>query len=354
MKRKFAKALPGADTVFRPDDITEYENDAWDIRISLANGPLEEAFYYTMEDPAAVDLSISQLIKHHALNPENIKNLQVADFPDLPFIQTELNLYLENARKGLLVVDFFINQAPESDAIDLNSKARDLLGVCTYHDGSLDYRVLDLVLVAGPPNLGTFEIDDLRRKYGQVYLLLLFSYKQCLGTLEFAHFLEEQPFIDFKENKFDSGYKNIIRAIQSLEMKQLVSISSGYGSDKTRPLIQLTDEGHARSERYRNTAKEIAGNYDRYDSCSITPPALGIPGGFDVRVQMMELDGLNLSESILARVLEDFGKEFFDGDWAQTYETMDFYENVLDALAYKTNFSLEVLKQLKKLGNGSS
>ena len=31
----FGKQLPGADCVFQPDDIGDYENDEWDIRISI-------------------------------------------------------------------------------------------------------------------------------------------------------------------------------------------------------------------------------------------------------------------------------------------------------------------------------
>lgn len=352
-KRKFSKELPGADCVFGPDDISDYEKDAWDIRISLADAPLEEAFYYTMEDPTTVDLSINQLLKNHALNPKNIDKLDVAEYPDLPFIQTELNLYLENERKNLLKLDFYINQAPESDPLELNNKARDFLGVTTYHDGSHDYRVLDLVLVASPPDLGMFELDDVRRKYGQIYLLLLLDYKEKIGEDEYNKFLSEEPFNDFKESKFDSKYKNIISAIQSMDMKRQVKTASRYGSETDQPLVQLTEEGHALVKKYKNTAKEVAEHYDRYDSCSIAPPALGIPGGFDVRVQMMEIEGKNIPESVLLRVLEDYSEEFFSGDWAQTYENMSFYSNVLNALAYKTNFSLEVLNELKKLGGAS-
>ena len=34
----FKKSLPGADIEFQPQDMAEYENDAWDIRISLGSG----------------------------------------------------------------------------------------------------------------------------------------------------------------------------------------------------------------------------------------------------------------------------------------------------------------------------
>ncbi len=35
----FKKDLPGADIVFQPDDIEDYKNDAWDIRISIGDAP---------------------------------------------------------------------------------------------------------------------------------------------------------------------------------------------------------------------------------------------------------------------------------------------------------------------------
>ena len=55
----------------------------------------------------------------------------------------------------------------------------------------------------------------------------------------------------------------------------------------------------------------------------------------------------------MLRVLEDFGEEYFCGNWADIYEDLSFYNNVHDALAYKTNFSVEILTELKKLAEGS-
>ena len=345
----FSKEIAGADSVFNPDDIADYENDAWDIRISLGDAPLEEAFYYTVENPKAVDSSIKKLLEDYALNPANAGKLDVAEYPDLPFIQTELNLYLENARKKVLDVDFYINHASESGPVDVSRKAREYLSVCTYHDGSHDYRVLDLVLVATPPELRRFEVDDVRRKYGHIYLLLLLDYKLQQGDAVFCAFLKEQPVKDYLENKYDSKYKKFIGDMRSLDMHRDIKTVSKYATDKNVPAIQLTEEGQEKIGKYKKACAEVAELYDCYDSCSIAPPALGVQGGFDVRVQMIEFDGKDIGESVMLRVLEDFGEDYFGGNWADIYEDLSFYNNVRDALAYKTNFSAEVLTALKNL-----
>lgn len=352
IKRAFSKEVAGADTIFSPKDIADYENDAWDIRISIGDAPLEEAFYYTVEDSKAVDSSVDKLLRDYALNPANASKLDVAEYPDLPFIQTELNLYLENAHKKILDVDLYVNHAPESGPVDIHKKARDYLSVCTYHDGSYDYRVLDLVLVATPPELRRFEVDDVRRKYGHIYLLLLLDYKQEQGDAAYCSFLKEQAVKDYLENKYDSKYKNFISDMRSLDMKNDIKTASKYGASEDQQAIQLTDDGRAKVEKYKKDRLEVAELYDCYDSCSIAPAALGTPGGFDVRVQMIEYDGKDIGESVLLRVLEDFGDDYFGGEWADIYEDLSFYNNVRDALAYKTNFSVEVLNDLKQLAEG--
>jgi len=353
VKRKFCKEIPGADTVFNPVDIADYENDAWDIRISLGDAPLDEAFYYTIDDPKAVDSPIEKLLEDHALNPANTGKLDVAEYPDLPFIQAELNLYFENARKHILDVDLYVNHAPESEPVDIRQKARDYLSVCTYHDGSHDYRVLDLVLVANSPELRSFEATDARKKYGPIYLLLLLDYKQNQAETVFDSFLEEEATKDYLENKYLTKYKNFIRDMRLLEIKGYVKTASKYSVGKHETPIQLTSSGRSKVEKYKQACLNVTKQYDCFDSCSIAPPALGVPGGFDVRVQMMEFDKKDIGESVLLRVLADFGEEYFGGNWADIYEDLSFYNNVRDALAYKTNFSMEILTTLKELSGGS-
>ena len=353
VKREFRKEIVGADSVFNPDDIADYENDAWDIRISIGDAPLEEAFYYTIDDSKAVDSTIEKLLEDYALNPANASKLDVSGYPDLPFIQAELNLYFENARKDILDVDLYVNHAPESGPVDIRQKARDYLSVCTYHDGSHDYRVLDLVLVATPPELGRFKAGDVLRKYGHIYLMLLLDYKQRQGDAVFNAFLNEQAVKDYLKNKYDSKYKNFISDMRSLDVRRDIKTASKYSGGEDEPAIQLTEEGRGKVEKYKKACLDVAEQYDCYDSCAIAPPALGVPGGFDVRVQMIEFDGKDIGESVLLRVLEDFGEEYFCGNWADTYEDFSYYNNVHDALAYKTNFSVEILTELKKLAEDS-
>jgi hypothetical protein len=166
--RKFAKELPGADNVFQPPDIADYVDDAWDVRISIGDAPLEEAYYFTVEDPGAVRLTIGDLLKL-ALDPEQKPNLDVEEYPDLPFLQEELIQYRANEQKRLLKLEYYINHDPSGGPVSMYQTAPDFLGVCTYHDGSHDYRVLDIVMLPVKPEASDYELDRTRRQHGGTF-----------------------------------------------------------------------------------------------------------------------------------------------------------------------------------------
>ena len=52
----------------------------------IGTGPLEEAYYFTIEDPKAKDASIQSLLDRYVFNPEQGDQLNVDDDPDLPFL----------------------------------------------------------------------------------------------------------------------------------------------------------------------------------------------------------------------------------------------------------------------------
>ena len=346
----FKKQQPGARCVFQPADLNEYEQDAWDIRISIGDAPLEEAFYFTMEDPKAVDLPISHLLRDYALNPAHAAQLDVAEYPELPFMQTELGLYMENKSNGVLDVELYANNSATPGPIDTYRNAREYLSVCTTDDGSLDYRVLDLVLTAAPKSLSRYESNDVHRSQGHIYLLLLMDWIESRG--QWKAFVRSPIVRDFTKNERNTTYPNVAETFSSMAMRRLLPTPSIRISGKEKNAFTLTDEARREIEVLKAESKRIAQEYDRFDSCSIAPPALGVPGGFDVRVQMIEYDGLDIRKSVLLRVLEDHADAYFSGEWAATFESLAFYENVRDALAYKTNFSREILESLKRIATG--
>ncbi|MHC4477631.1 MAG: hypothetical protein ACYTEL_18450 [Planctomycetota bacterium] len=360
LQLSFKKDLAGADIVFQPEDIDDYKDDAWDIRISIGDAPLEEAYYFTVDDPKVVRLTIGELLDLYALNPELKSKLDVEEYPDLAFLQDELIQYLDSERQGRLKLEYYINCNPVDGPVSLKERAEKYICVCTYHDHSHDYRVLDLIIVPEVPEISQSEIEQRQREYGHIYLLFLLEHFLEKGPEAFRQFTEEPAMLAYQGVTWtDMSYQRFADGMRRLESdgfisRRLEGSGPGPSAEQTLP-IELTAAGRMEIDNLKQESQEIADRYDKYDSVSITPVALGVPDGFDVRAQMMEYDGLDCERSVLLRVLDEARQECFEqGDWGRIYETFGFFEVVKEALAYKTNFSAEILSALKELAGDES
>ncbi len=355
MNQKFKKELPGADSFFQPDYIPNYDGYPWDIRISLGEAPLEESYYFTVQDPEAIHLSIREVLEKFALNREQQGNLDVAQYPELPFLQEELILYFENGKTGQLGLEIFVNHNPSSNPVDLDDPVERYLGVCTFHDNSFDYRVLDLVFVAAVPDLEPEEAENLWEAYGHLSLLMLIDYKYRQGPQAFTTFTHESSWAGFfNKNTIGDPYPHFTAGMVRLEKEGMIrrfdDVRFGYPRSDMSAALELTPIGQEAIREIHEKEKLYAQTYDPFFSVSPSPPALDVPDGFDVRVQMMEYDNLDCVEAILLRILDDQEDEYFGGDqWANCIESVPFLLRVHEALAYKTHFSTEVLQSLKSL-----
>ncbi len=352
--RRFAKETPGADTVFQPSDIGEYTKDEWDIRISIGDQPLDEAFYFTMADPGATRLSIEELLDSHALNPSLRSQLDVAEYPDLPFMQEELIQFRANERAGLMKLEYFINHNSVGGSVNLRLRAEEFLSVCTYHDGSHDYRVLDIVMVPTTPETDGYELERVRRSYSEELLLILLDYHIEQGPEAFAKFLKTPPAAACLSPWPDASLRHFTDAMKELETKALITrtiAADDFGrATEGDSTLQLTDAGKEAVEALKQDFSKTADYYDQFDSVATAPPALGVPGGFDARVQMMEFDGADCERAVLLQVLGRNRELYFGLDvWVEAFNTFSAWRIVCDAMAYKTNFSAEILQALKDL-----
>jgi len=354
--RRFAKDLPGADIVFQPPDLADYASDAWDIRISIGDAPLEEAYYFTVDDPSAVRLTIEKLLDTYALNPELKASLDVEEYPDLPFLQEELIQYRTNERQRLMKLEYYINHNPSSGPVNVGRSARDLLSVCTYHDGSHDYRVLDLVIVPAIPDVDEYELDRMRRLHGETFLLMLLDYTIEGGDEAVVAFLVGEPVAAYLSQWPDMTYRKFVDGMKAIETAGLIekrSTTDDQGDEATT--IELTDAGLEKLEALKVQFSTDAEYYDQFDSVSIAPPALGVPGGFDVRVQMMECDQIDCESTLLLQILgQDRDQWFAPEVWHDVYESFSVFQMVGEALAYKTNFSAELMEALKGLASDAT
>ncbi len=352
--RKFAKELPGADNVFQPPDIADYIDDEWDVRISIGDSPLEEAYYFTIDDPAAVRLTIGDAL-NKALDPDQKSKLDVAEYPDLPFLQDELIQYRTNEKQGLLKVEYYINNDPSGGPVNMWQTVRDYLSVCTYHDGAHDYRVLDIVMLPTVPQLSDYDTDRMRRIHGGTYLLMLLDYVQEQGDQALAEFLASEPVVSFLSTFSDMKHREFVDGMKSLVTEGLIvkTSDSGDGGLRDADTIQVTEAGQAKLQELKDQFTRDADYYNQFDAVSVTPAALGVPDGFDVRVQMMEYDGADCQAVLLLQILAQDRDQWFAADqWLEAYESFAVFDVVSEAMAYKTNFSAEIMDALKKLAEG--
>lgn len=145
---EYDKKLPGAELIFRPGGLDAYADEAWDIRISLNEAPLEDAFFCSVASLAEADRPIADLLDNVALNPAQEADLDLEHYPELPFLQQELIQIMTGVREGRRQMKVFVNGHPGE--VDLQTPARDLLCLCRFLDHSWDYVVLDLVWQTTP------------------------------------------------------------------------------------------------------------------------------------------------------------------------------------------------------------
>lgn len=185
----YKKETLGAETVYQPVNLHEYKDDAWDLRVSIGDNPLDESFYITIEDPGEDRKSINELLKTYVLNNARKADLDITDDPDLPFYMDELIHLFEAENQQQLNLEFYINHG---GPVKLYHKAMEHLSVCTFDDHSLDYRLLDLVVrpqIKKPPSWERSKIESL---YDTYFLLHLFIYHDWLELPECSKDLKSE------------------------------------------------------------------------------------------------------------------------------------------------------------------
>lgn len=353
-KKCYNKTLPGAVCRFRPKDINEYADDAWDIRVSIGDAPLEEAFYITIEDPDAVRKSIKELLDEYVLNPKRKNELDIVDYPELPFLQQQLIEYFKSADDSRLKIDLFINN--HTGTVNSFNRAETLLSTCVYDDHSNDYRVLDLIILPHTEAMNSMNKTSSINKHAKLYLLMLLDYHQKVNETAYSKLCSESTIAAYLGDYSHKGFLQTQSGLRDLESSGFIKktkITEQLTSNKISYQLEITPAGHEHINEIEDQTALLIATYNYYDSVSVAPPALGVPDGFDVRVQMMEYDDIDLEEAVLMCVLAECKDDFFKLDsWEDNFSNALFMETVQEALAFKTSFSVEILQALKSLASG--
>ncbi|MBF0188566.1 MAG: hypothetical protein HQL50_11650 [Magnetococcales bacterium] len=341
----FNKDLPGASTTYRPGDLKAWADTPWDVRITLENMPLEEAFYLTLEEESLLDRPIAELLDKRVLTAAAREQLDVAEYPELPFIHDELRDLWQGVQEGRLTLDLHINKRPGHTPLATTATPRNHLSRCTFHNGAYDYRLLDLVWVLAPATADDARLKALQERFGAPFLILLTDFHQ---TLDAGRFPAIAPLLDdLLHQRRSESFPRLAAAFRSLLDDGLITVTS---STKAPPSLRLTDRGGERAHQLCIEADRLLDRYDPFASVSFHPPALGVPKGFDVRVQVMERDGIDLEHTLALTGWRLNGELLFDDEnWPHLFEEGAPFLEILAALAYRTGFTPELLRALESL-----
>ncbi|MBF0622136.1 MAG: hypothetical protein HQL54_09430 [Magnetococcales bacterium] len=336
---RFNKELPGAQTRFQPDTLPLYENTEWDLRISVDQSPLEEAFYITFDQESLLDCTIETVLLEHALNPDNASRLDVANYPELPFVQQELIHFWQASQSGRLTLDIFLNKDPSGQAVSLKQPARNCLSTCTTDNGAFDYRLVDLVFSLQPTMLDRATLNGLRQEYGLLFLLSVLGHYPDQRNV--------QPFIDYQNSlTHPLPYPHIFTTLEQMRgldwIKPATTVQAG---------LQLTENGQQQFNRlWHDEIPALIHHYEPLSSVSIHPPALGVPNGFDIRLQMMEHDGMDPIRGLFLLSFDAEADSLFHSErWIQDFEEGSLFQRLYRPMAYMTGFTTEAIQSLNPL-----
>lgn len=326
----FKKHFPGAVCSFQPDDIDDYKGEAWDIRVSIGFAPLDEAFYITIEDPNETQLSVRQLLDKYVLDSAKALELNVKDDPDLPFLQQELIELFKSEKNKQLQIDVYVNNS-DIGPIDIDQTAEKLMGTTVQGVYGLDYRNLDLVLVPKVVDKALDEVEKDEYNYRRLFLLCMFCYYYKQGNDRFGTIL-----LQLGKAKLTKTCSTIVK--EFVDEKLL-----------TKKQLKITNDGISKIESLITEIEKLI-QLEKYSSVSVYPPALGIPNGFDIRTQIVEYLGFDVERSAMLMVLYQEQNDLFaTSDWQKNWQECAGIELFFNAMAYKTNFSSDILDLILKL-----
>jgi len=280
MQGKYNKKLTGAVITYKPEDIILYEKEAFDIQITIGNTPLTEGYFFTVKDPTKNTCSIKFLLEEYALNRKRRFELDIKNYPEFPFYMEELAQIYEKNKLGVIMLDIYANNSTKQTPLDINKPALNHMSKCIFDDHSYNYAVLDLV----------FDMEDDFYIEEEVDI--------CISeTIEQAILIALNTFnsFNFSHHKLSVEKKIFLENLAS-KTEDLIIINKEANTFN----IKLTNAGKEKARLFVLESQKLRKKYSRFESVGIYPPALGIPNGYDARLQIAQMDKTSPYKSALS------------------------------------------------------
>ena len=200
--------------------------------------------------------------------------------------------YYNSAISGKAQLSVYVNKRPSEAPLQLHDKASGHLSTCVFNDGSHDYRLLDLIFVIELKQLEKPELSALHEKHGPSYMLFLIDYlKRNSPENSSDDLFASTPFNAYitSDEEMNNRYPQVTQALRHAEETGYITSEDG---------LSITQEGYAHLKTLKQEVSNLRRRYECYQSVSVNPPALGVPDGFDARIQIMRKQSVDVVRTI--------------------------------------------------------
>ncbi len=336
---RYAKDVEGVDHYYQPEDLYEYLNDPFDVRVSVLDEPPDLGLWVTL-DGEDINRPIGDLLDEFVIGADpkttefiRDKMLELDEFPHLSDALDRMADIWHRFRAGETQVNFCINYGP--DDISLDDSAYQRMGTAVWRDGTWDYMLVDLVLEPSELTLegmlGTRKPEFLTWMKGLIALYKLDTDPSSEKPLRKRDDLE-----DVREQLF---FHNLI-------------------SKGARDRLEITQQGRRAIGRLLDEQDELEAQYDIYRDVVIRPTDQGFTvefgtlSGADYRVAVYEHVGLDPFRCvfILTLLSGEFDEDLAGKGWLKRINDDRFYERILVPVVDHATLEPEKLDELVAQG----
>jgi hypothetical protein len=335
----YDKDAEGVMLDYMPSDIRDYDGTEFDLRVTLGDDPLDDAFWVTVPGTDE-SLALRQIIDTYLLGSSKEdrdrirESLDTDANPDLPQLWLAVRRAFDDVAKGKATIRFHLNKGPADIKLD-EPAARHFSRAYSQEHG-FDYRLIDLVLevtdIPGinlPPEQRAAMIRGFR---GLLLLYLMDRFKRDftfegqafdeVGVEQVADWMVTEGWLDLSAKDIGDTYKGVY-------------IRKDEGNRILREAVRETDR--------------LISTYDQFSDVTVDeePPRFRTGRGEDLRVHVYAAEGL---DPLRAAFLMNLENGYFDANWQAVFKDEAWFNELLAVAGAASPVSPQKLERIIRAG----
>jgi hypothetical protein len=335
----YTKDVEGVMLDYMPSDIRDYDGTDFDLRVTLGDDPLDDAFWATAPGTAET-LTLRQLIDTYLLGSskedrERIReSLDTDANPDLPELWLAVRRAFDDVAKGKATMRLHLNKGPLD--VKLDEPAYRHFSRAYSQEHEFDYRLIDLVLevtdipgITLPPEQRAVMLRGFRA------LLLLYFMDRFkkdftfeghafdeVGVEQVADWMVTEGWLDLSAKDIGNTYKGVY-------------VRKEEGNRILREAVRETDR--------------LITTYDQFSDVTVDeePPRFRTGRGDDLRVHVYAAEGI---DPLRAAFLMNLENGYYDANWQAVFKDEAWFNELLAVAGAAPPVSPQKLERIIRAG----